>query len=205
MTKLDAWAFSDWAMPGIGFLESPLGLLKGEGLHRFVDDQARVHAIEDFPIRFGAVTTDLVTGEVVVFNSGDVGLAVHASSAVPGLLSPAKVVGRLYGDCQISSPLPVNSARLLGAKRIIAVDVIYPPADAGLTSSLRVVFQAFAISTYRLKEFEAAGADVVIAPQLPRTSGQLGFKDRQQLIAAGEQATREMLPHIRPLFNGVTP
>lgn len=200
MAKLDASAFSDWTMPGIAFLTSPLGFVKGDGLRRFVDDHAKLHAIEAFPIRFGAVATDLVTGEVVVFNAGDVGRAVHASSAVPGLVSPARISGRLYGDCQVSSPLPVKAARLLGAKRIVAVDVIYPPVDAGLTSSMRVVFQAFAISTYHLKEFEAAMADVVIAPQLPRTSGQLGFEHRQQLIAAGEQATREMLERLRPLF-----
>lgn len=200
MATLDASAFYDWTMPGVAFLTSPLGLVKGEGLHRFVDAHAKLHAIEDFPIRFGSVATDLVTGEVVVFNAGDVGRAVHASSAVPGLVSPARISGRLYGDCQISSPLPVKAARLLGAKRIVAVDVIYPPVDAGLTSSLRVVFQAFAISTHHLKEFEAAMADAVIAPQLPRTSGQMGFEHRQQLVAAGERATKEMLERLRPLF-----
>ena len=201
LEHLDQRVFGDIAMPGLGFLASPLGLVRGDGLHDFIDRYAKRHAIEDFPIRFAAVATALESGEPVIFNAGDVGLAVKASSAIPGFIAPARIGGRLYSDCQVSNPLPVQAARRLGAQRVIAVDVVYPPGDAGLTSSLRVMFQALNIATFRLKEWESAGADIIIVPQLPKTSGQFGFADRGMLTDAGARATERMLPQIRTLFD----
>jgi NTE family protein len=200
LEKMDANVFGELAIPGLGFLSSPLGLVQGEGLHAFVDRSARRHVIEEFPIKFAAVATDLGTGLPTLFNSGDVGLAVHASSAVPGLITPAKIAGRIYSDCQISSPLPIRAAKRLGARKVIAVDVVYPPEDAVLTSALRVTFQALTIATYRLKESELGEADLVISPDLPSTSGQFGFSDRTMIIEAGARAAQAALPGIRTLF-----
>lgn len=200
LERLDATVFSEIAVPGLAFLPSPLGIVRSEGVHRFIDKEARQHHMEDFPIRFAAVATDLLTGEPEIFNAGDVGRAVSASSAVPGIITPPRIRGRLYGDGQLSSPLPVRTALALGARVVIAVDVIYPPEDAHLTSALRVLFQAFAITTYRLKQWEIAAADSVIVPDLGRTSGQWSFGDRERLIAAGEAATLKAMERLRPLF-----
>lgn len=198
--RLDSSAFSDIAMPGLGFLASPLGVVRSDGLHRFVDQEVRRHNIEEFPIRFAAVATDLATGEAQVFNAGDAGYAVSASCAVPGLIAPTEIRGRLYVDGQLSSPMPVTAARELGARIVIAVDVIYPPEHARVTSTLRVLFQSFVISAFRLKQWEATGADSLIIPDLGTTSGQWSFRDRGRLVAAGEAATLAALERLRPLF-----
>ena len=203
--RMDGSIFQDLAFPGFGLVPGSLGILRGDGLHRFVDRESRLHRMEDFPIRFAAVATNLNSGEPVIFNAGDVGWAVSASSAVPGLFAPAEIGGLLYGDGQISSPVPVEAARKLGARFVIAVDVIYPPEDARLTSSMRVVFQAFAISAYRIKQYEIGKADVLIAPELGRTSGQWGFGERDRLIAAGERATLHAIERLRPLFRNAGP
>ena len=200
LDDFDLTSIGDIAVPGLGFLPSPLGLLRGDRLHEFMDKHAPIHALEKFPIRFAAVVTDLETGAAIAFNAGHAGLAVQASSAVPVLFAPARIEGRLYSDCQLTSPLPVGMARRLGASRVIAVDVVYPPEDAGLTSSMRVAFQALSIATFRLKEWEAAGADLVIAPDLPKTSGQLGLAEKDKILAAGAQAAEAVLPRIRSLF-----
>jgi NTE family protein len=200
MAELGSETFNDWILPSLGFLPGGKGFIKGDKLHRFIDDHARQHLIERFPIRFASVATDLRTGELKIFNAGDVGAAVRASSAVPGIIAPAEIGGHLYGDGQISSPVPVGAARRLGARKIIAVDVIYPPSDAFISSAVGVLFQSFAISMIRLKEFEIAQADVVISPVLPRTEGQLSFADRERLIAAGELAGLQAMDRIRPLF-----
>ena len=198
--RLDASVFSEIAMPGLPFLPSPLGIVRSEGLRRFIDREARAHRMEDFPIRFAAVATDLLTGQPQIFNAGDAGRAVSASSAVPGIITPLLIRGRLYGDGQLSSPLPVAAARALGARIVIAVDVVYPPDHAHLTSAMGVLFQAFVISAHRLKQWEIAAADSVIAPDLGRTTGQWSFGDRERLIAAGEAATLKALDRLRPLF-----
>ena len=198
--EVGARTFNDWVLPSLGFFPGEKGFVKGDKLHWFIDDRVRHHLIEDFPIRFAAVATELRTGDLQVFNAGDVGAAVRASSAVPGIIAPAEIAGHLYGDGQISSPVPVGTARKLGARKIIAVDVIYPSQDAFISSAIGVLFQAFTISMNRLKATELADADVVISPVLPRTSGQMSFGDREVLIAAGEAAAREALARVRPLF-----
>jgi NTE family protein len=192
--------FTDLSLPGFGIFPGSLGLFRGDELHSFIDREVRRSRIEEFPIRFAAVATDLGSGEPVIFNAGDVGRAVAASSAVPGLIAPARIGGKLYADGQISSPAPVEVARKLGARKVILVDVVYPPEDAVLTSSMRVVFQAFTIAAHRLKQHEVAMADVLVVPELGRTSGQWGFGERGRLIAEGERATLNALPRLRPLF-----
>ena len=200
VAQLDSSVLNDYVLPGLGFLPGEMGFVRGEKLHRFIDAHLKRHHIQDFPIRFAAVATELSTGKVVAFNSGDAGLAVVASSAAPGVITPVYIDRNHYGDGQIASPLPVAKARELGAKVIIAVDVTYPPEDAFVYSAVGVLFQAFAISAHRLKEYEKTEADLVVAPVLPKTPGQFAFTDRQRLIAAGEKTALDMLPAIRAAF-----
>lgn len=204
VAQMDRSIFTDFVLPGLGFLPGEMGFVRGEKLHRFIDARLKMHHIEDFPIRFAAVATELASGKPVAFNSGDAGLAVVASSAIPGIIMPVVIARQYYGDGQIASPLPVKAARDLGAKVVIAVDVTYPPQDALLYSATSVLFQAFAISVYRLKEYEKAGADLVITPNLQKTTGQLTFSDRDRLIADGEQAARNALSDIHNAFRHAT-
>lgn len=200
IAELGRHQFSDVELPGLGILPGTLGVVRGDRLHSFIDDRARRHRIEDFPMRFAAVATDLATGEARIFNAGDVGTAVRASSAVPGIIAPAEIGGRLYSDGQLSSPVPVDAARRLGARVVIAVDVIYPPQDAAPRTAVGVLFQAFMITVHRLRSIEAARADLVIVPDLGRTSGQFSFGDRERLVAAGERAGLEAIAQLRLLF-----
>ena len=198
--RMDGSLFADFVLPGLYITPGGLGFVRGERLHRFMERHLRKDLIQDFPIAFAAVATDLQSGEVRAFNAGSAALAVRASSALPGVLTPVEIGGHLVGDGQIASPAPVISAHKLGARIVVAVDVVYPPRDALLSSPLDVAFQAFTISLRRLAENELALADIVIAPEIPPTSGQFGFSDREMLIAAGENATREALPRIRQVL-----
>lgn len=201
VAQMDKSVFSDYVLPGLGFLPGEMGFVRGEKLHRFIDAHVNTHHIEDFPIRFAAVATELSTGNVTAFNSGDAGLAVVASSAVPGVITPVVIDRRYYGDGQIASPLPIGAARALGAQIVVAVDVVYPPQDAFLYSAVSVLFQSFAISAHRLKESEKTGADLLIAPVIQKTPGQFTFADRRHLIEAGEQASMALLPSILATFS----
>ena len=177
-----------------------LGMRAGNALHAFIGKQIGNRSLEDMPIPLAVVATDLASGGATAFTRGDAGHAVHASCAVPGVFEPVDIGGRLYADGGLSSPLPVEIARKLGARTVIAVDVIYPPADSPPPgSALDVLFQSFLVQTFRLKEHEIGQADLVIAPVM-HTITQYGFKDREHLIAAGEAAARAALPKIRELL-----
>lgn len=80
--------------------------------------------IEELPIPYAAVATDLHTGEEVVLREGAVLDAVRASAAVPGVLTPKIIDGRSLADGGLANPLPVNVARALGAQVVIAVTVL---------------------------------------------------------------------------------
>ena len=186
----------DWM--GLATLQS-FGLMRGEGLSEFINEKVKRRKLEELPIPFAAVAVDLRTGKLAAFNHGDTGVAVRASSAVPGVFTPVPLRDGLYADGGLVSPLPAATARAMGAKIVIAVDVVYPPGDSVISNPFSVLFQTFLIQTYRLREYELKDADIVIAPLL-RTAGQLSFSDRDWIIRAGEEAASAALPKIRALL-----
>jgi NTE family protein len=198
-SRLDLSLFNDLTLPALFFLPGELGLIRGDKLQEFVARQAGNRDIETLPLRFAAVATDLQHGTPVIFNSGDTGLAVRASSSVPVIFTPAEFGGRRYADGQLVSPLPIAAARALGAKVVIAVDATFPPGDAFLANPLSVLFQSLTIATQRIKENELPGATLVITPAM-HTSSQFSISDRKMLIDAGETAALRMLPEIKSAF-----
>lgn len=198
--RFDASILMDFTLPHLGqpIIRGDLGLVRGERLQQFVEELVSRRPIEVLPRRLALVATDMQTGKPTSFTHGNVGLAVRASSSVPGLLVPSQIAGKLYIDGQVSSPLPVAAARSLGADIVIAVDATYPSQHANISSLPDVMFQSFMIACQRIKESELLSADLVIQPKI-ETTGQLGFKDRDWLITAGESATQEVSGDLRRL------
>lgn len=175
-----------------------LGLVPGARLEQFLRQHLR-GPIEQFPLPFAAVAADMESGDVVPLNNGDAARAVRASCAVPGIYAPVRARGRLLADGQIVSPLPVLTARRLGAVRVLAVDVVYPPQHSEMSNPVSMLFQSLIVSEWRQVLAERALADLVIAPEI-RTSSQLGLGSRGWLIEAGERAASSRADEIRRLF-----
>ena len=175
-----------------------LGVVPGERLEQFLRKHLRV-PIERFPLRFAAVAADMEQGEVVALNQGDAARAVLASCAVPGLIAPVRARGRLLADGQVVSPIPVTTARSLGAVRVLAVDVVYPPRHAEMSSPISMLFQSMIVSGWRHALAERTLADLVITPEI-RTPSQLGLASRTWVIEAGEQAASAKQQEIGALF-----
>ena len=91
-------------------------LSKVKGFHRF----------DELPIPFRAVATDLVTGKAVVFSEGELANVMRASMSVPGAVAPAEFGGMMLADGMLTSNLPVETARAMGADIVIAVNVGTP-------------------------------------------------------------------------------
>ena len=88
------------------------------------------------------MATDLRTGELVILDRGEVGVAVQASSSIPGLLEPVRIGKRYCVDGNLVSPVPVNAARRLGVKWAIAVDVTFPPEQVDLSDPYDALIRA---------------------------------------------------------------
>jgi NTE family protein len=103
------------------------GWSSGQGLRRFLEELVGDQRIEELPISFAAVATDLETGERVILKEGSLVEAIRASSSIPGLFVPVEHSGRFLADGGLVSPLPVDVARELGAAIVVAVDVNLKP------------------------------------------------------------------------------
>jgi NTE family protein len=190
---MDEAQISDWAMPLFG---KSSGVLKGEALQNYVNKAVKNVPMEKFPIRFGAVATDLNSGQPILFQRGNAGQAVRASSSVPSVFQPVRIGERSYVDGGLVAPVPVRFAREMGADFIIAVNISSQTDAQAAVSSLEVLMQTFAIMGQRLNHYELKDADIVISPSLPKMGGN-DFASRNVAILAGEQAAAGVMAQIK--------
>jgi NTE family protein len=177
---MDETAFADWAYPG-------RGLIRGEALAKFVRDKTGHRPIEQMKIPLGIAATDLDSGEGILFQRGDTGTAVRASSAVPAVFQPVKIGAREYVDGGLSAPVPVHHARAMGAEFVIAVDISAVPQGNPTSDLARMLMQTFSIMGRSIKGYELRDADLVLVPKLPGVAG-TDFSTRRQSIRAGREA-----------------
>lgn len=78
--------------------------------------------IEKLPMRFAAVAIEKLSRKPTVFNAGNTGLAVQASSAIEGVFTPVRIRGVQFVDADLAVPMPVRLARSLGAVKVLAID-----------------------------------------------------------------------------------
>lgn len=187
--QMETGMLEDWALPN-------RGVLKGEALQDFVNRQVRNLPIERMPRPLGVVATDLQSGEKVLFRRGNTGMAVRASSAVPGVFQPVEINGRDYVDGGLTSPVPAASARAMGADFVIAVDISNVARREKLSGTLDVLLQTFAIMGHAISRHELADADIVIRPQTAAVSS-TDFEGRHLAILEGEKAAAAVMPELK--------
>ncbi|HUO68749.1 MAG TPA: patatin-like phospholipase family protein, partial [Gammaproteobacteria bacterium] len=127
-----------------GAVRLPGGLIATQeieqSLRTLVASARYTHNFDDLPIPFRAVATDMVAGDMVVLDGGDLAEAMRASMAMPGVFSPVTIDGKLLSDGGITRNLPIDIARKLCADVVIAVWMSSPPPTAAdLTSSLSLL------------------------------------------------------------------
>ncbi|MCA8092391.1 patatin-like phospholipase family protein [Burkholderia anthina] len=185
-------------------VKAPVGLVQGNRLQALLANWTAAvptnQPFDQLPIPYRAVATDLQTGQMVVLDHGSLPLAIRASMAMPGLFAPAEINGRALVDGGLVSNLPVDTARQMGAKVVIAVDIgsQLRPLDA-LASPADVMQQMVGILirqnvTSQRKQLDAQ--DILLTPDL----GSLAFTDFQnarQAIAAGAAAATAALPRLK--------
>ena len=194
--NMEEVAITDWMLPIIG-----RGMFRGDALARYVNELVAGRLLENMVIPLGIVATDLGSGNAVLFQKGDTGTAVRASSAVPAVFVPVKINGREYVDGGLVSPVPVRFARQMGADVVIAVDISNPPEANTADGTLQILLQTFAIMGKSINQYELASADVVVRPSLVGLKS-ADFTSRQRAIDAGRAAMLAALPALRAKLAG---
>ncbi len=149
------------------------------------------------PIPFRAVATDLVTGEAVVFDRGELAAVMRASMSVPAAFAPVEIGGRMLVDGGLVDNLPVAVMRKMGADIVIAVNIgspLLPREELG--SILGVGLQMLNILTeqnVRTSLASLKSTDILIVPDLAKISA-TDFNLGADAMKRGAEATRGVLP-----------
>ena len=166
----------------------------GEAVQSYVNAQLSGRSIEELRVAFAAAATRASDRQLVVFNRGDTGLAVRASSASPGQFAPVQIGNDHYMDGDEASPVPILAARALGARAVIAVDV-----SAYLESTPPGMPRDWVVKDERRARqirHEAPAADILLHPDIGYYAGH-DEAYRRRVMQIAERYTREQMPAIR--------
>jgi NTE family protein len=149
--------------------------------------------IHDLSLRFAAVTSDLVTGEEIVFTSGSIITAIAASCAVLGIVAPLKIDSRLLIDGTVTSTIPVPAAHSLSRDLIIAIDVRQSlDASDNYQHGYEIFIRASDITRSLLNDIHLKQATIILKPDVANVNWN-EFSYISQCIHKGEQSVEENL------------
>ena len=126
LDTLEEWARSLQPRNILGYLDIRLngsGLIGGEKLASQLEAAIGPTLIEDLPLKFATVATEVRTGHEIWLTHGRMVDAMRASYALPGIFSPVLVGDRWLVDGALVNPVPVSAARALGAEIVIAANL----------------------------------------------------------------------------------
>jgi NTE family protein len=126
LDPLENWARSLTMRRIIGYLDVRFGgsgLISGGRLANRLHESIGATLIEDLPMRFAAIATEIGTGHEVWLTRGSLSLALRASYALPGVFPPVHIGKRWLADGALVNPVPVSAARAFGARVVIAVNL----------------------------------------------------------------------------------
>ena len=181
------------------------GFLSGDKIEEVVMTLTHNLSFEETKIPFVCIATDLVSGEMKVFEEGKLHTAVRASMAVPGVFTPAQIDGRFYVDGGVVEELPVDVLRERGADVVITSDLgikrnFFDPEHPSPVDILR---RSTDIMQAKLTRQQADKGDVVIRPDAS-FMGLLKINGYEESVSAGRQKALEALPRIWELLGGET-
>jgi len=172
------------------------GCIKGQALQDFINGKVKYRPIDQLSKTFAVVATNLSNGEMMVFKSGNTGLAVRASSSVPVFFQPVTVDGKDYVDGGLVAPVPASVASSMGADFVIAVDISDRPEDRSTAGISDILWQTFSIFGKTINRHEQSSADIIIRPVtsgLPSTD----VSGRNKAVLEGEKAVAAILPELK--------
>lgn len=166
--------------PMIGFIEQHLGK----------------RLIEDLEMPFAAVASEISTGDAHIMQKGSLAHAITASTAIPAIMRPVHYQGKNLVDGAVVHPVPTALVKSMGADIVIAVNVC---AESFIKGTARhfvdSLMNTIDMMSAKMVKEELQLADVILRPDLGLN--QIGFKDAEVCIGAGEIVTRESIALIK--------
>ena len=168
---------------------------------KIVTDLVGVKDIASLPTRFAAFAVDLVAAKQAVLDKGNASIAVAASCAVPVLYKPIAMGGKHLCDGGLMNNIPADVCRMLGATRVITVDV--NPGRGGGTAGMGLIDVLKGTLGIVLSNSSAEGlrhSDVVIAPDTSAYSS-MSKDGWEKMVTLGYEATKAAIEKQRNVFH----
>ncbi|MDE7265392.1 MAG: patatin-like phospholipase family protein [Clostridia bacterium] len=149
-----------------------MALLRSKKIYDLLAENLKVANIENFPIPFKCVATDLLSGKLHVFSKGDAALAIEASSTIPGVFRPVKFEDKLLVDGGCLCRVPFQLVKEMGADVVVAVDALFNTSEHvekvnNIVSMMLRVFDVMDWNTSSiLKERDKHLYDLWLEPEL---------------------------------------
>lgn len=175
---------------------SRMGMASNEPLETFLHKFTPAKDFKEMRIPLAIVATDLMQGESVYFTRGEIGPALRASCAYPGLFLPVTHNGRVLVDGFLTETVPSPAARRMGAEFVIGVHLEPGLLETGPRNTIEVISRSFSIIQMAATQPWRAATDVLIEPNVHHILWD-EFVKTPQLVEAGEAAARAALPNIK--------
>lgn len=187
---MDTRLLFDLRFPRMGFIE-------GKKIHYFLELMTKNKTFADLDIPFATVATDLISGEVVVFQEGPVANAIRASISIPGVFQPVRLDNMVLVDGAVANRLPIDVAQEQGADLVIAVEVNYTHArEIAINSAMDVIMTSLDIMQKPQFDLISQQADILIKPEVGHYSSK-DFDKARELVALGRQAAEAQIGAIK--------
>jgi NTE family protein len=185
------------------------GFIKGKKIRNLISTYVGGEVeFKNLKIPFACVATDIDTGEEVVIDSGSVPEALRATISIPGIFNVVKHKGRYVVDGGLTTPVPVEVVRRMGADFTIAVNV-NPDVTGRMGKAYRqrveahkepnliqVIMQSIYITTSAVAQHALENADIIIEPDLAHI-GAGDFNKVPEMIVRGREAAQKAIPEIK--------
>lgn len=203
---------TDWKKVVILLAPSPSksGLVSGERIEKFLRSFLGNKKIEELPIPFACVATDILSGEEIIIDKGDLVDGIRASISIPGILTPVILDGRILADGGIVNPVPVNVVSKMGADFVIASNVsslfgnklpvkiedTRTSNKVKVPSIFTILLQSTSIMQRKMIRDSLPRANLVINSEVPNIK-LLEFYRAKEAVNAGRKAARKVLKDLK--------
>lgn len=182
-----------------------MSLLRSKKVNDLLMKHIKIKNIEEFPIPFKCVATDIYSGEAHIFDSGEAVTAIQASSTIPSVFRPVKLGEKLLVDGGCVCRVPARIVRDMGAEVVVAVDVLsncskpVEKVDNVVQLLLRVYDIMDARCTSLTKESDKAAYDLWLEPEMAGMS-QYVIKDLDRAFEEGYALGKQNIQKIKELL-----
>ena len=180
---------------------SRMGMASNERLEEFLHKFTPAQYFSEVKIPLSIVATDLVTGKSVYFTEGELGPALRASCAYPGLFIPVEHRGHMLADGFLTEAAPAQAVRQLGAELVVSVYLDPGLLDEKPRNTIEIISRSFSIIQTAVVQPWRAATDILIEPDVHNVLW-YEFEKTPQLVAAGEAAAMAALPNIKAALEG---